>query len=176
MRLVSFNVLKFRSIKTAHKIKVGDRTILVGPNNEGKSNLIRALATAMRVLTRIRANPGLLQSKYIPTVIFRTLYDWERDYPMELQDSEPNGESVITLEFKLLPDEIEEFKEEIKSDLDGTLPLKISLGARGSLSMTGLKLMLRRKSLKPSQLSRPGVCYHRSAQLLTGSFARSKAA
>ena len=135
MRLVSFNVLKFRSIKTAHKIRVGSRTILVGPNNEGKSNLIRALATAMRVLTKIRANPGLLQSRYIPRVIFRTLYDWERDYPVELQDAEPNGESVITLEFKLSPDEIAEFRETIKSDLDGTLPLKVSLGARDALSI-----------------------------------------
>ena len=54
MRLVSFTVTKYRSIKRAHKIQVGKQTVLVGPNNEGKSNLIRALVAAMRVLTRAR--------------------------------------------------------------------------------------------------------------------------
>src|SRR5688500_15351619 len=108
MRLVSFTVLKYRSIKTAHKIKVGKRTILVGPNNEGKSNLIRALVTAMRVLTAVRAQPPWLRprppgAKPLQTRLpaYRSTYDWERDYPVELQPKDVSGESEITLEFQL---------------------------------------------------------------------------
>jgi hypothetical protein len=138
MRLVSFTVLKYRSIKTAHKVKVGSRTILVGPNNEGKSNLIRALVTAMSVLTTVREHAtAFIQERgrvRVPLMFQRSGYDWERDYPIELQD-DLSGESEITLEFQLSNEEIEEFKSEIKSSLNGTLPLKISLGARGWVSI-----------------------------------------
>lgn len=120
MRLVSFTVLKYRSIKTAHKIKVGARTVLVGPNNEGKSNLIRALVTGMRVLTAVRAQPPWLKPRPTRLPSYRSLYDWERDYPVELQPKDIRGESEITLEFLLSDEEVQEFVQEIKSNLNGT--------------------------------------------------------
>src|SRR5215831_15399492 len=135
MRLVSFTVLKYRSIKTAHKIKVGARTILVGPNNEGKSNLIRALVTGMRVLTAVRAQTPWAPSKQTRLPIHRSQYDWGRDYPVELQDRDPNGESEISLEFQLSDEEVQDFRREIKSELNGTLPLKIALGPQGTFSI-----------------------------------------
>jgi putative ATP-dependent endonuclease of OLD family len=52
MRLVSFSVQNYRSITKANKIKVGQSTVIVGPNNEGKSNVLRALVTAMKVITQ----------------------------------------------------------------------------------------------------------------------------
>ncbi|HYD82192.1 MAG TPA: AAA family ATPase [Paucimonas sp.] len=51
MRLVSFSVTNFRSITDAHKIPISDSTVLIGRNNEGKSNLLRALSIAMKALT-----------------------------------------------------------------------------------------------------------------------------
>ena len=33
----------------------------------------------------------------------RTGYDWERDYPLSLQERKPNGFSSIELEFELNP-------------------------------------------------------------------------
>ena len=135
MRLVSFTVVKFRSIKTAHKIRVGSKTILVGPNNEGKSNLIRALVTAMRVLTMVRVQPALVRSQHIRQSLYRQFYEWERDYPIELQGTEPNGQSEITLEFELSPQEIEDFRREIHSNLNGTLPLVIALGPKGGVAI-----------------------------------------
>jgi AAA15 family ATPase/GTPase len=50
MKLVSFSVQNYRSIAKANRIEVGRYTVLVGPNNEGKSNVLRALVTAMDVL------------------------------------------------------------------------------------------------------------------------------
>ena len=47
MDLIEFSVTNFRSITTAHKIKLQDFTVLVGKNNEGKSNLLNALNAAM---------------------------------------------------------------------------------------------------------------------------------
>lgn len=40
MRLVSFSVRRFRSITEAYKLPLGDYSVLVGPNNEGKSNIL----------------------------------------------------------------------------------------------------------------------------------------
>ena len=50
MKLTSFSVENFRSITKANKIEVGQSTILVGPNNEGKSNILRGLTVAFNVI------------------------------------------------------------------------------------------------------------------------------
>ena len=46
MRLNRVSVRKYRSIDTAADFNVGDFTVLVGPNNQGKSNLLRAAVLA----------------------------------------------------------------------------------------------------------------------------------
>lgn len=129
MKLVSVSVENYRSIAKASKIHLGQSTILVGPNNEGKSNILRALVTGMNVLTAQR------RSAYGPAdrnarLVTRRWYDWKKDYPVHLQGKNPNGMSIITFEFQLGPDELTAFQETIKSTLNGTLPLRISLGAK----------------------------------------------
>ena len=52
MRLVSFTAKNFRSITDAYKLPLRDFAVLVGPNNEGKSNVLRAIVTALRILSR----------------------------------------------------------------------------------------------------------------------------
>ena len=47
MRLSRVSVRKYRSIDKAADFAVGDFTVLVGPNNQGKSNLLRAAVLAM---------------------------------------------------------------------------------------------------------------------------------
>jgi hypothetical protein len=56
------------------------------------------------------------------------VYSWERDFPIALQDRKGVNQSIFRLEFELDNDEIQEFKEEIKSNLNGTLPLEIRVG------------------------------------------------
>lgn len=50
MRLINFSVTNFRSVTRAHRIALSNLTILIGRNNEGKSNLLRALDVAMTLL------------------------------------------------------------------------------------------------------------------------------
>lgn len=139
MKLVSFTVTKYRSIKNAHQIHVGNMTVLVGPNNEGKSNLLRALVTAMRVLMRARVY-------YVGQVRLRNYrfrsdadFDWKRDFPIDLQESQHTGHSDITLEFELTEDEIEEFRHDVHSRLNGTLPIRISLGPEAETDIKVIK-------------------------------------
>jgi hypothetical protein len=55
-------------------------------------------------------------------------YDWERDFPVSLQPKNTAGESVFKMEFELTQKEIDEFYDEVKSSLNGTLPIQLSLG------------------------------------------------
>lgn len=124
MRLVSFSVTNFRSITDAHKIPIGDSTVLIGKNNEGKSNVLRALSIAMRALTS-HANDeplGAYERRDLQS------YSWRRDFPISLQMRKRNLESIFRLEFSLTDAEIEEFRQRIKSNLNGTLPIEIKFG------------------------------------------------
>lgn len=129
MKLVSFSVTNYRSITTAYKLPIRQSTILIGPNNEGKSNILRALVIALELLKnlgRSRIMRGRFQSQYIT----RDRYDWSKDFPVTLQGKNPSGESIFNLEFELTDDEIDQFAEEVKSSLNGTLPVQLTLGQK----------------------------------------------
>jgi len=132
MKLVSFTVEKYRSIVRAHRISTGKSTILIGPNNEGKSNILRALVAAMSALTR-GALLVTARHRAISRYDHRRFYNWHHDFPVHLQTEQPDGKSVVRLEFELTNQETEEFRREIGSNLNGTLPLRISMGSDTAL-------------------------------------------
>lgn len=72
MKLVDFSVTNFRSITKAHKISLHNLTVLVGRNNEGKSNLLNGLNVAMQTMI-LHAKQSRSRSQ---------LYNWERDFPV----------------------------------------------------------------------------------------------
>lgn len=133
MKLTSITVENYRSITRAHRVAISERTILVGPNNEGKSNILRALVTAMNVLT---SSMGRVVRTANGQVLFapghRQYYDWDTDFPIPLQEDRPDGESVILLDFRPTLDELEQFRSEIGSKLKDNLPLRICLSANGA--------------------------------------------
>jgi putative ATP-dependent endonuclease of OLD family len=129
MKLESFTVERYRSITKAKRIKLKKTSVLVGPNNEGKSNLLRALVLAMTILTN---------RKYAPTPpwgrrtgLQSVSYDWGLDFPVDLQHSKPKGESVIVLDFHLTQEELRDFYREVGSRITGNLPLRIAISANG---------------------------------------------
>lgn len=123
MRLLSFSVTNFRSITDAHKIPIGDSTVLIGKNNEGKSNVLRALNIAMKALTA-HSSSGIQADDDDDG----HTYFWRRDFPMALQSRISATESIFRLEFSLTEDEVHEFRSEIGSNLNGTLPIEIKFG------------------------------------------------
>ena len=136
MRLVSLTVKNFRSITKAHKLHLGNSTVLIGPNNEGKSNILRALVTALKVLSGVRTVhvPGgpqggrtYRQFRFSQVTISR-FYNWGKDFPIVQQQRDPGGASEFVLEFELDPKELSEFREEVGSQLNGNLPIRITLG------------------------------------------------
>jgi len=129
MRLVSFSVTNFRSITDAHRIPIGDSTVLLGRNNEGKSNVLRALNIAMRALAA-HANE---RAYYL--VEDARVFNWRRDFPVSLQSRTSGLESIFRLEFELTPSEIEEFRDTIKSGLNGNLPIELRFGRTGKVDV-----------------------------------------
>lgn len=130
MRIVSFSVMKYRSIKSAQKLPVGDLTTLVGPNNEGKSNILRAMVLGMLALSRHGHVSGVAQHWHSRR--YRQppsgAYQWERDFPVSLQEQQPNGRTILDFEFLLDPNELQSFRDEIGSTLNGYLPIRVFLG------------------------------------------------
>lgn len=129
MKLVNFSVTNFRSITKAHKVSTFETTILIGRNNEGKSNLLKALSIAMGAL-QSHALPRNARIRYSSTRYQRQedAYFWERDFPVELRERRGQKQSIFRLEFQLDDMEVNDFVEEIKSNLNGSLPLEIRFG------------------------------------------------
>ncbi len=135
MKLVGITVKNFRSITKAHKLQLGTTTVLIGRNNEGKSNILRALVVSLNVLRRGRGvalppkgTGGDRRAFLVPAYERHHLYNWEADYPIALQKAEPEGCSEMILEFYLDPGELKSFKKMVGSSLNGNLPIRITIG------------------------------------------------
>ena len=85
IRLVSLTVENFRSITAARSIPISNLTTLVGPNNEGKSNILRALVVAMNLLIARRDLVRRLPYRRSRRNQAVGRYDWTRDFPLKLQ-------------------------------------------------------------------------------------------
>lgn len=124
MKLASFSVSNFRSITTAHKIQTHNITVLVGKNNEGKSNILRALTLAMDIMKFYATNPRSLNSY---SRYYKHSYNWERDYPFSLQGKNPNGCSSIDLIFELSDQEFIDIRLLTGIRLSSNIPVRVSI-------------------------------------------------
>ncbi len=135
MKLASIQIENYRSIVKTQTLNLDENfTVILGPNNEGKSNLLRAVVLAMKSLSVFRfesrpivsaANDGFVR---LP----RGVYEWEDDFPRRLQKDNQEGTTVLSLNFKLKDKERSAFKAHCGSDINGDLPLEIRVGARGA--------------------------------------------
>lgn len=120
MKLVNFTVTNYRSITSAHKITLQNYNVLVGKNNEGKSNLLRALSIAMRAM--IYHAKDSQEQRYMRNYIS---YNWKKDFPIQYQTRKNGLESIIRLNFRLEQGESLEFtrKTGIRSSED--IPIEV---------------------------------------------------
>lgn len=124
MKLSVFSVVNYRSITTARKIKTNNMTVLVGKNNEGKSNILRALTLAMDIMKIYSKDPRSLQIAVRPYL--KNHYSWEKDYPISLQEKNPNGWSSIDLNFELDEQDILAIRSMTGIRLSGCIPVRVS--------------------------------------------------
>lgn len=125
MQLVQFSATNYHSITSAHRIRFSNVTVLIGRNNEGKSNLLRALEAAMALL---KQHSLISSSRNRRMFMNDAAYVWQRDFPVQLQDRRTATQTILKLEFLLDEEECREFRGEIGSSINGSLPLEIKIG------------------------------------------------
>lgn len=126
MRISEFTISNYRSIARAKSIVFKDKTVLVGKNNEGKSNIIRALNVAIYSLQhydRLYGRKHINQLRYTSVNDSYETYNFEYDFPKNINVN--TKKTKLTLTFELNKEEIAEFYKEIQSNINGIL--KISL-------------------------------------------------
>lgn len=125
MKLVAFSVKNYRSIQSTPRIALSDLTVLVGPNNEGKSNLLSALVCALSLAQD--PNVGIRK-----TLLGRnSAYDYERDFPIWLREGTNRAATKFDLEFELDASDQASFKADVGPRLNGTLPIELSVEKDG---------------------------------------------
>ncbi len=137
MELRRFKVDRYRSISSA-TLDLRDMTVLVGPNNEGKSNILRAMVLGMTALggfAQFDSGPKYRMSQYLRGPID---YEWDRDFPMN-QRSGSWKTTALEFDFLLNDAEITDFESIVGSKINGDLKVKLSFSQDGSVSIRIVK-------------------------------------
>ncbi|MEO2097477.1 MAG: AAA family ATPase [Brachybacterium sp.] len=153
MELKEVSVSNYRSIARQTRFAVGDLTTLIGPNNEGKSNLLRALSIGMHLIQWWSALPDHLAGKEeltgIDAVSFLARgrmsrnrrseeemqgFNWSRDYPLQKQNTKGSQPTTLRFSFELDDSEVSRFYEATGLRNNGMLPIELKL-SRASVSL-----------------------------------------
>lgn len=126
MKLVNFSVTNYRSITKAHKINLQNITVLVGRNNEGKSNILMALNVAMETMMQHANHEN----------VHEHLYEWKRDFPVQLQQRKNNLDSIFRLNFRLNHDENTEFFRTTGIRSNEDIPIELKYGRDNRAKIT----------------------------------------
>jgi predicted ATP-dependent endonuclease of OLD family len=123
-----FSVKRYRSIQSA-EVTLSRFSVLAGPNNEGKSNVLRAMVLGTQTLVehaKGRTSGGdsrIRRSSYSERTGID--YRWERDFPLSLRDSRFLT-TEITFHYELDAEEQEHFSRQIGTRNNETLRIRIT--------------------------------------------------
>ena len=143
MKLKNFTVKSYRSIKEAKLTNLQNYCVITGPNNAGKSNLLRAMYVALSIAMNgtfrsIRRN----KSSYNLGV--GSEYQWEQDIPVSLKNDETSA-TEFELSFSLSDEEKKDFKAFFGVRLSTDLRMKFTL----SKSCSECHIILKGRAKKP---------------------------
>lgn len=133
MHLTKIEIRDFRSIDFA-KIENIDRSItLIGANNEGKTNVLKAIRLGLSSLENIQYNQITRQSG---TLRVRRRandesYNWLYDFPVSKQSGSNNKPTIIRLDFELTSGEIDIFYSTFDIKINGRIPVVLRFSKRG---------------------------------------------
>ena len=82
---------------------LGVYRVLLGPNNEGKSNILQAMVIGMQELSvaKVRGRSMAPGARIARRERAEGGYVWARDFPRHLQASDPGGKTVMHFDFRL---------------------------------------------------------------------------
>ena len=125
MRLRTFYVKSYRSIIEATLEDIQKYCAIVGPNNSGKSNLLRAIYIALSIALEGDFRRTRRSRQFYYTYSGEG-YRWETDIPVTLRDIK-DASTVFKLTFEFNDAEKTEFKEKFGIALSKSLQMKFQL-------------------------------------------------
>lgn len=152
MKIKEFKVSNYRSITRQASLSVADFSVLIGANNEGKSNILKALVLGLTLIRRwgdknIRLEDSgkneaelignNLRRFYAPASIYNrgitassgeVEYRWDDDYPASKQGMPNSKPTTMQLSFELSEAEKEDFYQEFKFRNNTLIPIYLTLG------------------------------------------------
>ena len=109
MKIHSFSIKNYRSIFTIKNLIISEKlTTFIGKNNEGKSNILKALSLIFDVINyNLKEIPKYFYIREID-------YDWDNDFPIQRQAKKNNTQKTyLELKLHLSDKDIIEYKETI---------------------------------------------------------------
>lgn len=130
MKLSYVSVTNYRSISDAYKIDLSDFTVLIGKNNEGKTNIIHAITLGMEIILN-------METYSRRSFIQKNMYSWNEDFPIKLQNSKKKDKSTkIRFDFSMSEQESNQLSAIINSNINTAISIYISINDKNKLSVT----------------------------------------
>lgn len=130
MRLRTFYVKSYRSIVEATLDDLQQYCVIVGPNNSGKSNLLRAIYISLSIALEGDFQRARRNGQY--SYAYRgENYNWARDIPVSMKDDK-NASTTFKLTFEFSDDEKNDFRDKFGINLSKSLQMKFQLFSRNT--------------------------------------------
>lgn len=109
MKLRTFYVKSYRSITEATLDNIQNYGVFVGPNNAGKSNLLRAIYISLSIALEGDFQRARRNRQY--SYAYRgENYNWERDIPVNLRENK-GASTTFKLTFEFSDEEKADFRQ-----------------------------------------------------------------
>ncbi|MBQ7250449.1 MAG: AAA family ATPase [Bacilli bacterium] len=122
MKLVEFSITNYRSISGKVTLKLSDYTVLIGKNNQGKTNILKAIHLYFSLL---RSRTYLIPFGHLAESMFSCGFSFERDYPRAA--THKDKQVTLCASFSFNEDDIRAIKTKTGIKSDGRLVLKVDL-------------------------------------------------
>lgn len=125
MKLRTFYVKSYRSITEATLDNIQNYGVFVGPNNAGKSNLLRAIYISLSIALEGDFQRARRNRQY--SYAYRgENYNWERDIPVNLRENK-GASTTFKLTFEFSDEEKADFWQKFNINLTKSLQMKFQL-------------------------------------------------
>lgn len=109
VKISHLTVENFRSITKANQLPISDLTILMGKNNEGKSNFLKALVIGLNHISSNGLGRWRHSRRSRRSEMDEIHYTFERDFPLNLPKND-KSESRIIIDFEITDIEKQQLK------------------------------------------------------------------
>lgn len=129
MKVVSIKIKNFRSIDSA-EVQFSNYTVILGPNNIGKTNLLKAINIAISTVSEMEISRVRRKNYYNRNNFNNIAYNWLSDIPIHKQDIKDATADFIII-FEMSESERDLFNKTFKSNFGKLLTISLKIGRLG---------------------------------------------